>query len=191
MNNTRVGHWRIINPDDRNKTMHLFGIMIDLPDIPSFPAIRLPADCFVDMWTADDNLEHCREAIRSLSRVIKMANQRSPAWPTPNADDVKEHDNWHTTTKIQAKPRSVPDIICQVDHCRYIGHTNDNQDRFCEQCEEPQPPPEIDDSKCPDCGKSVWWLPKCPLCGSLCDFLYGDLRERIREKHHWSKPIGR
>ena len=87
------------------------------------------------------------------------------------------------------KIKKVYNCICNNTRCRFIGDYNDIDKRVCDSCgcaDDSDP-----DGICPDCGKSPWWLPVCPACGDVCNFVYGDLKSRIREKQHWSKPVGR
>ncbi len=68
-----------------------------------------------------------------------------------------------------------PEIICHDDGfgggCFYIGP--DWEPRVCELCGLDEP--EEDTGVCPECGVSVWWVPRCPICGKGCTWTYGEI----------------
>ena len=45
--------------------------------------------------------------------------------------------------------------------------------RVCEICGEDEPEGDDHGQHCPACDHEVWWLPKCPECGTGCNWLYG------------------
>ena len=64
-------------------------------------------------------------------------------------------------------------ITCQS--CDWRG-TDDFADRVCECCgaDEPKDDP---GGICPACKRDTWWLPKCPACGSGCEWDESDRRD--------------
>ena len=74
----------------------------------------------------------------------------------------------------------------QCNECGKVVEDNEEDYRVCEVCKNTEPPnANWDDTGCPFCNMQTWIIPKCPDCGSGCDFLYS---EHFRKNPKTGKP---
>ena len=66
---------------------------------------------------------------------------------------------------------------CTCPSCNWQG--TDDKPRVCEVCGADEPDKETS-GVCLECGKNTWWLPKCPVCRSGCDWDYADRPAKLR-----------
>lgn len=74
----------------------------------------------------------------------------------------------------------LPEAQCP-DCFRHVDPSQDDylNTRVCELCGADEPDGDDHGQHCPSCDKDVWWLPKCPSCGTGADFIYSE--EELRE----------
>lgn len=76
---------------------------------------------------------------------------------------------------------------CQCPNCGWHG-SDMNLPRVCEIDAHDEPEGDEHNQYCAECDCEVWWLPKCPQCGSGCNWLYG--REPDSQNDECTNPEG-